>query len=217
MDGATAPSSTGAPIRKQTGQRGASEEPSCEVVLVKVLHADEPVLASGDEAAPVRPESHRVDRAEVPADDAKLLLIDLVEEHGLEFARLGRRRRHLRCVLAPGEHNMVKDRRDVGRVDGALGLVRLQHLERLRVEELGRLVLGGRNHVREVLADPNVADLLCVDLVLVDEFASLCVILPDVSIRRRRDDALIAVTPQAPREPDGGEPGDGEDTLVSLL
>eukprot|EP00955_Chlamydomonas_euryale_P079836 363348-Chlamydomonas_euryale.AAC.17 len=127
----------GAAVHVEAPSGGACSEPLGGVVVhVEVVEAHVAVLAACAEAAAVWVERNRVDRPEVAAHVAKLLGVDLVEEARLKAARLCRRRRHARCVLAAAEQDMVVQRGDGGRLHQAAGVVRLERLKRLRVDQL---------------------------------------------------------------------------------
>lgn len=126
-----------------------------EVLRVEVVDANVAVLAAAGEAAAVGVEHERVDGPEVPADAADLVLVNLVEEDGLELAGAPRRGRHLVGRLPASNHHLrhtesripshtacristyvVHERRDRSAVDRAIGLVGLDRLQRYGVIEL---------------------------------------------------------------------------------
>mmetsp|Transcript_25417 Transcript_25417/g.65699 ORF Transcript_25417/g.65699 Transcript_25417/m.65699 type:complete len:232 (+) Transcript_25417:281-976(+) len=141
---------------------------------------------------------HRVDRAEVALDRAKLVLEDEVEEDSVELAHLGTGRRDGHSVLPTADNNVraVGKRGDVRRVKRSVGLVNLQALEGLRLEEARRAVLGRRNEEGAIPRELNVDHLVCVLLHFLQLLAGLRVPHADGLVIAAADDHLVEHAPK---------------------
>ena len=112
-----------------------------EVALVEVVDAHVAVLAAGAVALARRVGGHGVERAEVAAHAAHLLLEDLVVEARLELALARRRARHVHGGLAAAEDHEVLLHRDGGAVHGRVGGVGLEDFEVAGRDELGCMLV----------------------------------------------------------------------------
>mmetsp|Transcript_13539 Transcript_13539/g.39215 ORF Transcript_13539/g.39215 Transcript_13539/m.39215 type:complete len:212 (-) Transcript_13539:270-905(-) len=95
---------------------------------------------------------------------------------------------------------MVVQRGDGGRLHQAAGVVRLERLKRLRVDQLGRLVQRRGDGMATVLADLHVLDRVLVHLRLLKQLARLGVPLADPATVMRRHERAVEVAPKHARD-----------------
>lgn len=167
------------------------------------MHTHITVLATTAIALARRIHSHIVQRAEVASYAPDLLLENLVVESRLELSLSCRSSRDIHGCLATAEdHVVLRLRRDSGAVERGIGDIRLEHLERAGVVQLGGLVLRGSDEVRPVRGPLEVGDLHAVVVAedIVEQLAGLGVPLRDAAVFVAGDDVVAQC----------GEAGDGD-------
>jgi hypothetical protein len=155
----------------------------------------------------------------VSSHTSNLVLEDLVEESCLKLSLPHRRGGDITSLLSSSQNDEVLLCGDGSRVEGGVGLVGLEDVEGLGLNELGGLVLGGGDKVSPVGGHLNVGDQSHVGLVclnVLDELSGLSVVLGDGTILVSGDNELAQVTPSGNGSL-GLAGGDGEHRTVDLL
>ncbi len=107
-----------------------------EIALVKLVHSNVAVLAPAGVALARRIRRYRVQRTEVTAHTADLVLEDLVVESGLELSLPSRRGGDVHGGLATSENDEIFLGGDGGAVERCIGRVGLENLKILGADEL---------------------------------------------------------------------------------
>jgi hypothetical protein len=129
-----------------------------EVAWVEVLNAHETVFTATRVALAVGMECQAVDGTEVTFESREFLLVDEMEEARIELAGACGGRGDVHGFLSTAQHDVVEDGADGGGVDGTFGLVGLEAVEGVDVEELGGAILGGGDKHRCVAVHLHVLD-----------------------------------------------------------
>ena len=134
-----------------------------KVLRIEAMHSEKTVLTTAAVALAVRMKCHGINGTEVIFHAAELLLKNQMKEASFELARSAVDGR-VDGLLTTAQQHVILDGRDGRRVNWLLCLVRFQLLERFDVEQLGRVVLGGRYERDEIFVALQVHDLLVVRL-----------------------------------------------------
>mmetsp|Transcript_727 Transcript_727/g.2240 ORF Transcript_727/g.2240 Transcript_727/m.2240 type:complete len:288 (-) Transcript_727:244-1107(-) len=174
---------------------------SGEVIGVKMVDPHVAILTSARITPAMRGHLQGVDGSKVALDGAELVLEHHVEEDSVELAHLAACRGDRHGVLATADHHVrcLREGRDVRRIQRAVGLVHLEGLQGLEVEQARRAVFGGGDEERVVPRDLNVDNLAAV-LALNDArlLARLRVPLADGRVVAAADDRFVEGPPDGP-------------------
>lgn len=123
-----------------------------------------------------------------------------MEEARIEFARLRGRCRHLHGILTAAEHDMLVRRTDCRRIHRPFGFVRLQAAQRLGIEQLRGVILGGGHEHGAVLAHLHVIDDAGMVLDGVQLFAGAQIEDAHRAVLVTGDDGRVQAAPQHRRD-----------------